>query len=304
MKSSILKTGLWVLMGCALLLLVACGSDGGSSASTGTLQVALTDAIDPNLREVVISIKEVRVVPAGQEADSEAGLPLIKTFEPSLVVNVLDLAYQQEILGEAIVPAGDYHQVRLVLDTNVEGEAPVNYLKFQDDAVAALDSDDFALTTPSAQTSGLKLVGNFTVAPGEINAIVLDFEPEKAIHESSVDKWILKPTGIRIVQLEEVLPQYGAITGTVMSGAEVVSGAIVSIVPVGQNDPIAAGAVIPGDGTFRALVPAGSYFIDIDADGFEPYSSDPETIDVIVGEDKDAGILDLTSIAPASVEAL
>lgn len=303
MKCSFLKTGLWILVSCTLLLLGACGGDSGDSSGTGTLQVALTDQVDPNLKEVVISIKEVRVVPSGQEGGSDSGLPLIKTFEPSLVVNVLDLAYQQEILGEALVPAGNYNQVRLVLDTNVEGEVPVNYVKFQDETVASLDSEDFALTTPSAQTSGLKLVGKFTVSPGEINAIALDFDPGKAIHESSINKWILKPTGIRIIQLEDVLPQYGAIFGVVMSGAEIVSDAIVSVVPEGQDNPIATGTVIPEDGSFRALVPEGTYVINVDAEGFAPYSSDPETFNAVIGEDTDAGVFDLTSIAPAGVQA-
>ena len=115
------KLFFWLLLFVALTTFTACGDD---SSSTGTVQVALTDNVDPNLKEVVISIKEVRVVPNGQEATGEEGLPLIKSFDPSLVVNVLDLAYQQEILGEAIVPAGTYNQVRLVLDANLEGLFP------------------------------------------------------------------------------------------------------------------------------------------------------------------------------------
>lgn len=296
MRLSILKGTLWVLLGTAVLMFVACGSD--NSTSTGTLQVALTDAVDPSLKEVVISIKEIRAVPNGNENQGDSGLPLIKTFAPSLVVNVLDLAYQQEILGEALVPTGTYNQIRLILDANSDGDSPVNYITFQDDSVVALDSDELALKIPSAQTSGLKILGKFTVLPGEITAIVLDFDPAKAIHESSTDKWILKPTGIRIVEVEDLLPQYGAITGIVLSSGLVVENAIVSVVPEGQERPSASGLVNPEDGSFRALLPEGAYFIMIDAEGFDSPSSEPELFDVVVGEDTDAGVVDLTDIQP------
>lgn len=297
MRFSILKTSLWLLLTFALLLFVGCSDDSNSPAN-GTLQVALTDAVDPNLKEVVISIKEVRVVPNGREAEEDGGLPLIKTFEPSLVVNVLDLAYQQQVLGEALVPTGNYNQVRLILDANSEDNPPVNYITFQDDSVVALDPEELALTTPSAQTSGLKVLGKFKVLPGEITAIVLDFDPAKAIHESSLNKWLMKPTGIRIVEVEDVLAQYGAITGQVLEGEGVVAEAIVSVVPEGQELPIAAGLVNPEDGSFRALLPEGAYLIMIDAEGFESHSSEPELFDVVVGEDTDAGVVYLTGIQP------
>lgn len=296
MRFSVIKGIFWLILMGAISLFVACGND--TSSSSGTLQVALTDAVDPNLKEVVISIKEIRVVPNGREAEDDGGLPLIKSFDPSLVVNVLDLAYQQEILGEALVPTGSYNQVRLVLDANSVGEPLVNYITFQDDSVAALDADELALTTPSAQTSGLKILGKFTVLPGEITAIVLDFDPAKAVHESRVDKWMLKPTGIRIVEVDEVLIQYGALTGIVLSSDTVVADAIVSVVPEGQELPIAAGLVNPEDGSFRALLPEGSYFIRVDADVFEPYFSEPDFFDVAVGADTDAGVIELTSIEP------
>ena len=294
MKCSILKSTLWALLGGIVLLLVACGGDG--SSPSGTLQVALTDAVDPNLKEVVLSIREVRVVPNGREAEEDAGLPLIKSFEPSLTVNVLDLAYQQQILGEALVPAGRYNQVRLILDANTQNNPPANYIRFQDESVAPLDSEELALTTPSGQTSGLKIVGKFTVHPDEISAIVLDFDPARAMHEASANKWMLKPTGIRIVEVDNVLAQYGAITGIVRSGEQVVTDAVVSVVPTDQERPLAAGLVNPEDGSFRALLPEGSYFVMVDADSFEPYSSEPESVNVSVGAETDTGIIELTGV--------
>ncbi|PLX91830.1 MAG: hypothetical protein C0619_06985 [Desulfuromonas sp.] len=297
MNPKLLKIFVWSLVSLLVMIFAACGSD---SSSRGTLQVALTDDVDPSLKEVVISIKEVRAVPNGSENSTDEGLPLIKTFEPSLSVNVLDLAYQQEVLGEALVPAGAYNQVRLILDTNMENEDPVNYVTLQDDSIAALDPDGLALTTPSAQTSGLKILGKFTVRPGEMTAIVLDFDPSKAVHESSQDKWLLKPTGIRIVEIEDVLQNYGAISGSVLPDLEsqIIASAVVSVVPVGSDAPIATGLVNPEDGSFRALLPEGSYFLTVDADGFERYTSDPaEPFDVVVGEETDVEPVALVGVA-------
>jgi hypothetical protein len=125
---------------------------------------------------------------------------------------------------------------------------------------------------------------------------VLDFDPDRAMHEASAGKWIIKPTGIRIVEVDDVLTQYGALTGIVQAAGIVVDDASVSVVPAGQELPIAAGLVNPEDGSFRALLPEGSYFVRVDADWFEPYSSEPEPFSMPVGTDSDAGVIELTGI--------
>jgi hypothetical protein len=303
MRISGLRKLSWLSIFVIVLLSTACGGGGGSdssssaSVSTGTLQVALTDAVDPRLKEVVISIREIRAVPNGRDAEKDRGLPLIKTFDPSLVVNVLDLAYQQELLGEALVPAGTYNQIRLILDENADPAAPVNYVTFKDNTQVGLDAEEFNLKTPSGQTSGLKVLGKFTVLPGEITAIALDFDPAKAIHETKPDQWMLKPTGIRIVAMQDMLPQYGAIAGQVLAVGDVpVTGAVVSIVPVDSEAAIASGVVVPEDATFRALLPAGTYIVHIDAEGYQPVSSDPESFAVKIGEETEAGVFYLTAL--------
>jgi len=80
---------------------------GGGSASTGTLQVGLTDAQSDAFENVFISIKEIRVVPAGREntADDDPGLPVIATFATPHRVDVLTLCFQQDILGTVTLPA-------------------------------------------------------------------------------------------------------------------------------------------------------------------------------------------------------
>lgn len=312
MKSQLQNAGRWILLGIMLLVLAACGDESPSSESiqmtangsslsgsipgavdesgpAGKLHVALTDAVDPDLKEVVISIKEIRAVPKESEEAENAELLLIKAFDPSLVINVLDLAYQQESLGEAHIPAGSYSQIRLILDANESDQPPVNYVRFHDDP----DTERIPLKTPSAQNSGLKIRGDFSVLEDVDSTIVLDFDPSRAIHRTGSEKWMFKPNGIRLVEVREVLPQYGAITGKVLFRDWVIESAHVSVVPEGQEESVSQGLVNPEDGSFRAFLPEGRYLIRVDAAGFNPYSSEPEFLDVFVGEDTDAGIIEL-----------
>lgn len=273
---------LFLGFGALLLLLNACGSDDGT-APTGTVRLALTDAVDHNFSEVVISIREVRAVPAG--AKGENGLPLLVSYDTPKVVNVLDLAFQQELLGEAVLPAGKYNQLRLVLEKNTNPNSPANYV------VLAGSEQKIPLDTPSGQQSGLKLVGGFTLEAGEIVTVVLDFDPARAIVETGQSgKWIFKPTGIRVVQTDDLLPQYGAIVGRVVdAGLSPVLDVAVLAVPAGSNLPIAAGPVNTEDGTFRLFLPEGDYELKAQAEGFEPFSSLPDLYQVVVGEDTTAG---------------
>jgi|GEM_PF-3472412 len=324
MKSAIIKTTLWISMGFAVLLLAACGQDGsitgissgnptGASsgisshvaagkaprisphATTGTLQVALTEAVDPSLKEVVISIKGIQVIPKNHKFKRAASLSSI-TFDPPRVVNLLDLASQEEILGEILVPAGTYRQIRIFLDANSKGEPPANYIRFQDNSIAAL-------TIPGSRTSGLKLFGRFTVTPDKTKMVALDFDLARAIHKtrrhSRRHRWMLNPAGIRLCEVDNVLPQNGAITGFALADYEVVvPDAIVSVFPLGQEQPIATSLVDPEDGSFFASLPAGTYYLEVDAEGYEHATTYPGTFNVIAGEETDAGVINLTRVAP------
>lgn len=277
-----------LVLGLISVLVAGCGGSGPSASGT-RLQVAITDQ-SGTYAQVVLAIKEIRVVPAGL-ADAETGdsLPLIAAFDPSKVVDVLTLAYQQEVLGEATVPAGDYEQVRLVLEANPASGDPVNYVTLPD-----APETKIPLKTPSGQESGLKIVGKFTVTPGILNAIALDFNPEKSIVTAgNSGQHILKPTGIRTVQLDQVLPTYGALAGNLLP-AEVWPDAIVSVVPQGSSNAIAAGSVNPDDGSFRAMVPPGTYSVKVTAPNYNPYDSGPVFV-VVQGADTAVGTITLNN---------
>jgi len=274
----------------ALLLMALAGCGGGNGEPTGLLQVGLTDAATEGLASVWVSIHEVQVVPAELVGQNDGPFPVVASFDPSLAINIMDLAYQQQLLGEGQVPIGQYGQVRLVLDPNPDTGNPLDLLNY---VTYIGDGTRIPLKTPSGQQSGLKVLGQFEVVAGEMNAIVLDFDPAKAIVVAGQSgQTLLKPTGIRITQVEEILGSYGAIAGTVMPELAWPT-AVVLVVPTGETAPVARGSVNPGPedgGSFRACVPAGDYFLVVTAEHYEMHTSSDYTIPI--GEpDIDAGVI-------------
>jgi hypothetical protein len=273
-----------------LMAVVLGGCSGGSDDNTGTLSVAMTDQAETDYASVVVSIQAVYAVPAGDGDDATPGLPLVVEFSPSLVVDVLTLNFIQQVLGTALVPAGEYEQIRLVLDPNPSVGDPVNYVTLASDPGTKIP-----LQTPSGQQSGLKIVGRYTVQAGEFTAIALDFDPAKAIVLTGGGNYILKPTGIRIVQIEDILTTYGSLSGVVAPDLAWPT-AIVSVVPEGASLAIASGTVDLDDGSFRAFLPPGSYAVRVSATGYLPYDSAtiPLFHAVVLGADTAVGTITLT----------
>lgn len=222
----------------ALFQLQGCGGGGGSgSSTTGTLKVAITDS--PAFRDyssVHINITKVMAVPAGKEGvdDRNSGLVTIAEFPDGLDVNILKLHFLQQVLGSAPLPAGNYNQVRLILSP----DPAKNYFM-----LTGSNSQE-ELTTPSALQTGVKINGHFSVTPGVLTTILLDFDPNTAIvmrGHTGMDN--LKPTGIRLMQVYGSLDTSASISGMIRTAPFVpFSSASVSIKPRGP----AASAVSTG----------------------------------------------------------
>jgi hypothetical protein len=197
-----------------LLQLPGCGG-GGGGGSTGTLKVFITDS--PAFRDfssVQIRVDKVMVVPKGKEgaADNDPGLLTVPLPAGSVDVDILKLHFLQQLLGSAQLPAGTYNQVRLVLAPNPPAAPFANYF------ILAGGGGQVALTTPSAQQTGVKINGKFTVTPGVLTTILLDFNPNTAIVKrgtTGMDN--LKPTGITLNQVFSSLGNSASISGLVHS---------------------------------------------------------------------------------------
>lgn len=274
----------------SLVYLGGCGG-GGGSASTGTLKLAITDRQSDAFQNVVISVKEIRVVPAGHEnsADDDPALPVLARFSPQeKVIDVMTLQFVQQALGEVVLPAGTYRQVRLVLYPNPSGnQAPVNYLTLKSDPNTRIP-----LTTPSGQQSGLKILGPLEIKPGVINAVMIDFDPNTAIvKRGNSNQYNFKPTGIRMVQMDTMLTQFGSIVGNVSTAFQHWSSATVSLKRRGSitdTAPIASGRIFATytsgrwQAPFSAFVPASgtdwNYKTFISSNGFAIYSSTAQPV--------------------------
>lgn len=187
-------------------LLSACG--GGSSTSTGTARIYLTDAPSCGYDHVYVTVDHIEF--SSDDGTSWTSVPVDASLGR---IDLLDL--QNGImrqLAETPLPAGTYNQVRLVLKANGNASPWANSIVL----TGSLGSE-IPLSTPSAQQSGYKIVGPFTVQPGSLVDLNLDFNACKSVVVAGKSgKYNLKPV-VRAVA--EVVS--GAITGITTAGASV-----------------------------------------------------------------------------------
>jgi hypothetical protein len=154
---------------------------------TGTLRLYLCDApLDTeNVTGVYITINEIQYHGDGQWSTFEE-------FEGPQTYNLLELTDgNSALLGELILPAGNYTQIRFVLDIPEKDPQPVNpgcYIEFADNSTEPL-------FVPSGGQSGYKATGRFEVSANETVAVTADFDVRKpgAVHQAG-SRYILNPT--------------------------------------------------------------------------------------------------------------
>ena len=171
----------------ATLLLAACGG-GGSASPSGTLRLALTDAPACGYDHVYVTVDSVKVHQSASAGENDPGWHQIKLPSLPKRIDLLDLRNGLlEELGETALPAGHYTQMRLVLTPNSTSLPYAN-------AVTPTGGAQAALTTPSAQQSGLKLNVDIEIEPGKLADFVLDFDACKSVVTAgNSGKFNLKP---------------------------------------------------------------------------------------------------------------
>jgi hypothetical protein len=179
------------------VLLAACGGGGSDSgtggtdppfgAGNGTLRVLLTDAPACGYDSVFVTVQEVRVHLDAGAAESATGWRSI-ALEPPRRIDLLTLGNGLLTeLGRTALPAGRYTQLRLVLAENSTPNPLAN-------AVKPTGAAEVALSTPSAQQSGLKLQTGIDVTSGRQTDFVLDFDAcESIVRAGNSGNTILKP---------------------------------------------------------------------------------------------------------------
>lgn len=259
----------FTLLGVAFII-TGCDVNDSTVDETGQLSVQLTDA-PGDYDAVYIDIQSVRIKPADVEEDKETengdDEGWITLNDDPVRVDLLELRNGDTIqLGEHELGTGMYNQIRLVLGPDNE---------------VVVNGETYALTTPSAQQSGLKLNINTEIEEGERYNLLIDFNAGRSIVETGNQKYILKPV-LRAVNLEET----GSISGTVQP-----ADFQTSVMAIMNEDTLST--ITDTDGTFTiAGVTQGTYDVV-----FQPNSnaySDTTITDVAVDFDEDVDLGTIT----------
>jgi len=167
------------------------GIPGEQPLETGTLKLYLCDApLDTeNITGVYITINEIQYHRDGEWSTFEE-------FEGPQIYDLLELTGgNSALLGELTLPAGNYTQIRFMLDIPEKGRQPVNpgcYVEFADNSTEPL-------FVPSGGQSGYKGTGRFEVTANETVEVTADFDihDNNAIHVAN-SRYILNPT-VRLI---------------------------------------------------------------------------------------------------------
>lgn len=254
----------------AAALLAACGGGGGGGGGgiggTGTIHVSLTDAPSCGYDQVNVTIDRVRVHQSSTAADTDSGWSEV-VLSPARRVDLLTLQNGVlEDLGQTQLPAGTYTQLRLVLAPNDAANPLAN-------SVVPTGGTETALTTPSAQQSGLKMNVNIDVAADKIADVVLDFDACKSVvKRGNSGRYNLKP----VITVTPVLSDAGLRVIGYVDPALDMATTQVSVQTAGVPDPVVVKATAPSDdpnhpedkGKFVLYpVPVGTYDLVVTSSG-------------------------------------
>ncbi|MFX1764352.1 DUF4382 domain-containing protein [Paraburkholderia sp. A1RI-2L] len=275
------------LTGLIPLALAGCGggggSDSGSTAQTGTLKVAMTDAPSCGFDHVFVTVSQVRVNASANAGDNDAGWSTITLATPEKI-DLLSLTNGALAdLGQTALPAGQYQQVRLVLVPNT-GNTLSN-------SVVPTGGAEQPLATPSATQSGYKIITPFTVQPNTLVDLILDFNACKSIVQKGNGGYQMKPV---VTATPTVVS--GSISGYV---AQAEAGATVY---AEQNGKVVKGTIADSTGKFvlSPLVQSstqGNYDVVIVENDFA--SGIVRSVPVVVNADTPVS----TSAAPITLPA-
>lgn len=249
---------------------VSFGCDSGSSNSTGTLSLSLSDAASNDYKAIYTTVKEVQVHMGGSDEGTWSTIA-----SPNTTYNLLSLV--NGIMGQlslTYLETGRYTQIRLILGSlpdsskNIVGQDHpyANYV---------VDGSNryHELKVPSAYQTGIKLVHEFEINEGITTELVLDFDTEKCVVRSgSGENWKLNPV-IRVLGTTDKAIVSGVVTDT---GKVPIEGARVSIQkydPETHEVTVFASTLTTAEGDYQIYVEPGLYTVIACKDGYAPACS-------------------------------
>ena len=247
----------WLMASLLTVLVVGCGGGGGGGGGgdpapgQGTLGVSMTDAPACGFDAVNVTVVKVRAHQSSSASDTDAGWTDI-TLNPARKINLLSLTNGVlERLGETPLAAGQYTQLRLVLDPNTAVGLT--------NSVVPSGGFETGLVTPSAVQSGIKLVNEFDVASGQRVDLVLDFDACKSIVKRGNGTYALKPV-IKVIPF--VLNGIDGYVDTALLGS--------TVMVTAQQNGVVVQSTAPNAQTgefFLARLAPGNYDVVLTANG-------------------------------------
>lgn len=198
----------------------ACGgsSGDGDAAGTGRLTLGLTDAPIEQIASVTVAFMGIELKPAGDGPPldpvifDEDSCDDFNADSGTCSINLLALTGDvREVVFSDSVPAGEYNQVRLLVDAD-RNEID-SFIQFENGEMCPI-------WIPSGNQTGLKIVSGITVTANGVSDYTLDFDVRSSLTvppglafettAACTENYILKPA-IRIIDSTET----GTIAGTV-----------------------------------------------------------------------------------------
>ena len=281
-----LRSSFAALLAVALLPLVGCG--GGE----GKLSVLITDAPGDNIKTAVVTISEIYL--QGGEGDDDTGGDddirkgnddkggRVVLLDEPVTVSLLELANKTaELVSEAVVPNGDYSEIRFVITggyieaKNADGSTSIFATSNDYAGLPAGAQVSGGLHMPSYGSSGLKV--KFTeklTIEGEQKILLVDFDVAQSFGKEAggSGRWVMSP----VIKAAEVtasgsinvtLAKNANVTLPVVDDRQVVLGDFRAVIisSAGSREELPL-ADANGDGTFEAsfkfLIP-GSFTVSI-----------------------------------------
>lgn len=291
MKS--LKFVLCLIIGVGLAFAAGCddssssGSDSSSSTSTGTLSVYMTDAPANSLEAVYVTIDEVAVHKAEEEASGDNGEQGSRgedgdwqvVASPQKTFNLLELVNgAMAELGTSELEAGHYTQMRLMLGENPDSGLNINNDTHQhaNYVIKKDGTEQKELFIPSGYQTGIKLVHGFEVAAEQPTELLLDFDASRSVvlrgnevsnsNEASNNGYLLKPT-IKILESGSYPMVQGMVTDDDDEAPESLPDVWVSAQRMDSDgSPEIITSTLTADeegeaGAYQMYLPTGTYYI-------------------------------------------
>jgi hypothetical protein len=201
-----------------LAIALGCGEDAppaaGSGTATNQITFGVSDAPVGALASVTITIDRITLNRPGDDVIIET-FPNDEPGEPdtdTITVDLLDYqGLNNKIVVENIdVEVGHYQNLRLSI---IDDDIDLTFVEEEEDGARK------ELEVPSGE---LKL-GGFEVIDGDPQVFVIEFGLNKSMTYNpgppGPDRYILKPTGVRIIDVEQAVSITGAVDSALFDGS-------------------------------------------------------------------------------------